>query len=238
MTPRRWIAPAAVFGVSWFVVDHLLPDLLPKPPHTAALAIVAAAMLAALAAGAARLWSWVNERVPRPWFPRPAWRVAVWLRSRPSVSIITAIPKVAFGNTTMDVCQFSLTIQRNFSRATRVSRLVWEDATLVMSQEIEGKRRHFTFRPRDAGGFLALSLNPGTSDAVMVDFEGGAFPVALAAGPDFTKDYQLDLRGVTVVVEGVHTIRAQLPVAIWRWCCQFNFGGIPDSVSHRREAFQ
>jgi hypothetical protein len=201
------------------------------------LAIVAAAVLAALAAGAARLWSWVNERVPRPWFPRPAWRVAEWLRSRPSVSIITAFPKVAFGNTTMDACQLSLTIQRNFSRATRVSRLVWEGAKLVMTQEIGGKKRHFSFRPRDTGGFLALSLNPETIDAVMVDFEGVAFPVALAAGPDFTKDHQLD-RGVTVVVEGVHAIRAQLPAAIWPWFCQFNYGGIPDPVSDQREAFQ
>jgi hypothetical protein len=214
---RKWVAPAALLASSWFVLDHLLPDLLPKPTHDISLSIAALAAAVAVAAIAVRAWARLNEVLPRPWFPRPFWRIASWLKRRASVSIIAAFPKVALGNDTMDGCAFSLTVQRNLARLKSPSTLEFDRAQLVLSQTIAGKTRRFEFAPRDVGSFLASPIAAGTSDAVIVDFVGVRLPTALGEAPDFTRDFRLELRGVRVKVEGQHALAAELAAAPWPW---------------------
>lgn len=223
---RKVLAPAALLAGSWFVLDHLLPDLLPKPPQIVSLWIVGLAGLVATTASVGWGWTLLNEYLPRPWWPKPFWRVTTWLRRRPTLSVITAVPKVGFGNTTMDSCRVSLTLRRNLARLAAVSTVEFDEAVLILSQTIGRKTRRFAFAPCDAGGFLALPVAAGASDAVLVEFVGIAFPKPMSEAPDFTLDYHLELRGVRVRVQGKAPIAAELAPASWSWFHQFN-SGIP-----------
>ena len=218
MNLHKLLAPAAILAFSLFILDHFAPDLVPRPPRMVTLAIVAAASALAAYALAVKGWTHLLERAPRPWLPLPFWRVARWIRQRPSVSIIQPFPKIEAGPSTVDHCAFSITVGRNLVRAgAGMVTLRFDAASLVMTQMKHGRHRRFVFSPTEVGGFLALPTRGGAFDAVKVDFVAAGAPWAPQDAPDFTADYTLELRGVCAAVDGPVRLAGELAPATWTW---------------------
>jgi len=217
MRVPHYVTWPAIAALSWAVLDHLLPDLLPKVPAPIGIPIaIAAGLLLAVSAGV-RGWSWLFQKLPWPWFPRPFWRVVFWLRHRPSVTIATATPTVDFGNTVLNASQFSLMLCRNLSNMPVGAVVDFDSAELVFSQIGKKDRRRRIYRPVETGGFLKLELSAGSCDFIMMHFSAMGLPAPLADAPDFTGDYELVLRGVRIDVRGAHPFSGEPVPALWRW---------------------
>jgi hypothetical protein len=219
----------AIAAFSWALLDHLLPDLLPKVPRAIGLpvAVVAASLL--FLSFAVRGWRWLVQRLPPPWFPRPFLRAHFWLRHRPSVTILTAMPKVDFGNTVMNGCEISLTVCRNLSNLPVNASIDFDHAELVFTKTDAKPIRRHVFRPKETGGFLALDVVKNSTDNVMITFSATRLPAPLAEAPDFTGDYELKLRGVRALVRGTHPFSGELPRSCpTSWC---NCGVVITAIS-------
>ncbi|SFI55581.1 hypothetical protein [Caulobacter sp. UNC279MFTsu5.1] len=213
----KWTTPSAVLAACWFVLDHLVPDLLPKPPREAATVIAGVALALSLAAWARRGWSALNAQVPRPWWPRQPWRLGPWLRQRPQLHITTAAVEVIRGLTVLESAQVNLVIQRNLSRTRRTTTLRFDTARLELRQRRGKTVLRWNFAPEEAGGFLALPVSAGANDHVRIAFVGTGFPMAYGQLVDFEKPYELLLMDVEAEVGERRPLRGVLGVARYFW---------------------
>jgi hypothetical protein len=218
----RFITWSAVATISYWLLDHLAPDVLPKLPPAIELPVLIVAAALLFTAGGVRGGKAVLERFPRPWFPRPFWRVRFWLRYRPSIAITTATPFIDVGNTVMNGSQVSLMLNRNLSRLPTNAIIDLERAELVFRQLNGKQRRQHIYRPVEAGGFLALEAIKGSCDFVIVEFSAVGLPAPLSEAPDFTGDFAFELRGVRARVQiGDRMTVGELPSAHWQWYRQY-----------------
>jgi hypothetical protein len=211
MGKSTWLA--AALAVSAFAADHLLDEVAPKLPHAVALVLFVAALAVLALDRMGRIWPVLLMRLPGPWLPLRSWRVRRWLAERPSVSILVVQPQIEVGAGIANRLSFSLTISRSFARVSEPTRMLFAESKLVLRQ---GQRR-FVFRPQEAGGFLALPVHPGGSDAVVLTFLDPACPRALADAPDFHGEYTLELRGVRAEIGEDSALTGVLPSARWAW---------------------
>jgi hypothetical protein len=211
MGKSTWLA--VLLAVSALAADHLLDEVAPKLPHAVALVLFAGALAVLAGERIGRIWPALLARLPRPWLPFRPWRVRRWLAERPGASILVAQPQIEVGAGTANRLSFSLTISRSFVRASEPTRMLFAESELVLRQG----RRRFVFRPQEAGGFVALPVQPGGSDAVVLTFLDPACPRALAEAPDFHAEYTLELRGVRAEIGDDSALTGVLPSARWVW---------------------
>jgi len=211
-TLKRWSTPTAVIAASYFVLDHLLPDMI-KIPHWMALALVALAGIFFVAAHAVGWWRTLRARVPGPWFPTRAWRVAHWLRRRPSVQILLIAASNSTDGNVLEECRIKLTLWRNLANTIDPTVIRFDGATLAMRNLRSNGGRRFLFRPLESGGLLALPMPAGKSDSVIVDFALVSLPMRVDEAPDFAADYELELTGVTADMGSARHLTGVLAVA-------------------------
>jgi len=197
----------------YWVLDHLVPDLLPKPPHIVALPIVTIALAMMAVALVVQGWRRLIKALPLPWLPRPFWRAVYWLRHRPSVAIQVAAPKANCSPVVMLDSTIGLTIWRNLSRLREPAVIRFDRAMLHVVQTRDGKERRYSYRPVEAGGILVQPVTARPGDAILLDFSATCLPVALADAPDFNQEYELRLTGVIAEVQGAKPLAGELPEA-------------------------
>jgi hypothetical protein len=95
-------------------------------------------------------------------------------------------------------------------------------AELVFRQLGEAHRRSLVYRPVETGGFLALEARGNSCDFVAMRFAAMGTPVCLDEAPDFSGDFEFELRGVQARVTGTRPLVGELAPARWRWCREFN----------------
>jgi hypothetical protein len=207
--------PALISGAFW-VLERVLPDLI-KIPEFIAKPLASLAGVIIVVSVLAYGWRWMARRVPRPWLPRPIWRARTWLAHRPTLSIITATPKIVTSATTMDECKITLQIARSLSASPTRARICFDHAFLEFRRTDRKRAEPFIFRPVEAGGFLALEMEPRSWNSVILEFSGVRFPIHLPHAPQFDGDYELTLRGVRAVFGGRKGFEGELPPVVWRW---------------------
>jgi hypothetical protein len=213
----KWTTPSGVLAACWFVLDHLAPDLLPKPPRDAAAVIAGVALVLSIAAWIWRGWSKLSLQLPRPWWPRSPMRLGEWLRHRPRLHITTASIEVIRGLIALEGAKANLVIQRNLTRTPRATTLRFDTARLQIRQRRGRAVLSWTFAPKEAGGFLAAPVSAGANDHVHVEFAGTSFPLAYDELIDFAKPYELVLSGVEAEVGERRPLRGVLGVARFFW---------------------
>jgi hypothetical protein len=179
-TLPNYLTLPAIGAFSWVLLDHLLPDLLPKVPRAIGLPVAVVAGSLFFLSFAVRGWRWLIQRLPLPWFPQPFWRTLYWLRYRPSITIITATPKVDFGNTVMNGCEISLMVCRNPSNLPTDASIDFDHAELVFTRTDAKPTRQHVFSPTETGGFLALDVPKNSTDNVVIAFSATRLPAPLA----------------------------------------------------------
>lgn len=214
---RRYFALPALAAGAYWALDHLLPDLLPKVPRPVAIAIVIGSFAILLMAGARAAWKSVTRRFPLPWIPRPAWRIRYWLAHRPSLQIITAVPKGIVEGAALSECQFNITLQRNLTKLPMSAKVDFQHSEILLRGKRNGKMQTWHFRPMEAGGFLAEPVAPKTYDFVMVTYRLMALPMRPEDGPVFSEPYDFELRGVRAIAVGDFPLSGTLPPILWRW---------------------
>ncbi|HEY8604821.1 hypothetical protein [Tsuneonella suprasediminis] len=201
--------------LGWWLIDHLLPDLLPKVPVRTAWVVVIVVSLLLAFGFFAKAWRALLDRFPRPWLPKPFWRVGFWLKHRPLVAILQVAPKAMFVDTTMNACSLSLTISRGFAKFPREAVVRFENSVISLKSGTgKGVQRH-TFRPVEAGGFLHIPMKANSADAVQIEFSASGLPVLPSEAPDFQSDYEIELRGVIVESKGPKPLSGELPLTRW-----------------------
>jgi hypothetical protein len=231
MGKSTWVAGA--LAVSAFAADHLLDDVAPKLPHAVAVVLFAASLVVLGGARIGRVWSFLLGRMPRPWLPFKPWRAPRWLKERPGAAILLAQPRIQLDSGCANCLSFTLTISRGFMRASAPTRMLFADSELVLRQG----RRRIILRPQEAGGFLALAVQPGGHDAVMLDFVDPACPRAIADVPDFNGGYTLELRGVRAEIGDNIPLSGILPPARWEWAGSAAWSRAPADASELQAAF-
>jgi hypothetical protein len=211
MNKSTWLA--AALAVSAFAADHLLDEVAPKLPHTAALLLFISAVTVLAGAHANRVWAALLTRFPRPWLPVRPWQVRRWLAERPGAAILVAQPGIELRSGIVNRLSFTLTISRSFARASGPTRMLFAEAELVLRQG----RRRMVLRPQEAGGLLALPLQPGGNDAIVLTFIDPACPRAIADAPNFYGDYTLELRGIRAEIGEKPSLAGVLPAARRAW---------------------
>lgn len=158
-----------------------------------------------------------QHRVPRPWWPKPPWRLGSWLRERPKLHIASATIEVVRGLTVLESAQANLIVQRNLSRTRHTTTLRFDAARLELRQQRGKNELRWSFVPKEAGGFLALPLAGGANDHVHIQFVGNSFPLAFGELVDFEKPYELVLIGVEAEVEGRRRLSGTLEASRFFW---------------------
>lgn len=217
MTRREgWLValPTAVVAVSWWVIETLVPNLLPIPARWAwtVVGVSAAAAVLVLAMRAAHS---LRRRRPGPWIARPFGRSARWMRERPRLSILLASASATFGISTLDALTVHLTVHRNVARSRRLCVISFEDAVLTLVQRHRRQRRVWRLRPVESGGFLSQPLEAGRSDNILIVFAPVALPLASAHAPDLNRPYSLVLDLVEGTLQGHRPVSGRLPKAKW-----------------------
>lgn len=213
------MGPAAgVLGAIGFVINLIAPDLiLPKVPLFVKMTIAIAAGVAGLVVWAGIAWTALLRRWPRPWLPRPPWRVGEWIGRRPALSILLAPVEITNGLVVVEGAKASLTLHRDLSRTTRIARILFAGSRLDLSQKRGDRTLRWTFTPEEAGGFLGEPIAPGSRDNVLIVFRGTGFPMRQADLVDLTRPFELALSGVTAVVGEHHPLEGVVPAARWSW---------------------
>jgi hypothetical protein len=213
--PRLLAGLAGVSVVALWVIETLLPGLLPIPTQWAWAIVALAAALLAAALGLQALHR-LRLRVPGPWISRPPWASRRWLRQRPRVSLLVAAANAAFGVSTLDRLRIHLTIHRSVDRTPRPCRILFDDAVLTLIQIRRGEVLRLRLGPDETGGFLGLPMDAGRSDSVVIEFSLIAAPVPVAQAPDLRQPYRLELDGVRAIVASRHPVAGRLPKAVFQ----------------------
>ena len=206
--------PAAALTLAFWVIETLVPNLIPIPVRWGWIAVGAAATVAATML-VLRFLQRVVRLHPGPWIPHPFWRSRRWVRERPRVSILLASASANFGISTLDSLMVSLTVHRDASRSRRPCEILFDDAVLTLVQRHRGELRAWRLRPIESGGFLALPMASGQSDHALVVFALVALPLASAHAPDLNEPYSLALDRVAGKLLGARPILGRLPNARW-----------------------
>ena len=216
-------ASSLMFGAYW-VLDHLLPELLPKIPSAVGEPIAFACVAIMTVGLAIRGWRLALHKIPRPWLPKQFWRVGVWLRHRPSLNVVSANPSIAFVGDVIGACGFTLTLQRNASRSLHDVTFEFERAELELSQSSSGQQRKWLFRPVETGGLLGQTINAQSSDFIILSFTAMNLPMTAPQSPDFGGDYEIEIRGVYAEMRSAQVLRGELSPVRWQWFRSFNSG--------------
>ncbi|PVX27900.1 hypothetical protein DD559_19360 [Sphingomonas pokkalii] len=218
LTRSRYLALPFVVTSTYWVLDHLLPDILPKPPKPVSWSIVACAASLLLIALIVMGWRRLVDWMPRPWFPSPFWRVASWLRCRPTVSVVTVIPQASIVDGRMEECVIHVTLVRSLAQMP-VDAVVRFDATTLILQRTDqrGSTRH-VFRPKETGGFLMRPIAAGSLDSILIDFAATGLPARFPDAPDFDGDYEIAITGIRVEARSDRPFGGKLPPVKWQMC--------------------
>jgi hypothetical protein len=165
-TLKHWSSTPVILVASYFVLDHLLPDMF-KIPHVVAMPLTVLAGTLFFGAHFVRWWRALRVRVPGPWFTVPVWRFPHWIQHRPTVQILLAAPSQSIDNGVINECRFKLTVWRNVSNAIEPTFFHFDRAILEMRNE-GASGRPFCFRPVESGGLLLLPVQPSRSDAIVL----------------------------------------------------------------------
>jgi hypothetical protein len=109
-------------------------------------------------------------------------------------------------------CQLVLTLNHSIDRVRSDVSLRYQDAVLKVEQIIGGRRRCFTFRPVETGGFVAHPI--GRSDhnkAFRCAFIWAGLPAAVDRAPDLQASFKWRLAGIRAVIHGDHELSGRLP---------------------------
>ena len=205
----------ALGALGWWLLDHLLPDLLPKVPVRTAWGIVIFVSLLLAGGLFVKAWQALLDRLPRPWLPKPFWRVKFWLHYRPVVAILQVVPKATFADTTMNECSLSLTVSRGLAELPREAVVQFERSVILLKCGNGKDARRHTFRPIETGGFLHNPMKANSADSVQIEFSATGLPAIPPEAPDFRGDYEIELRGVIVEIKGPKPLSGELPPTRW-----------------------
>ncbi|MEV5022587.1 hypothetical protein MRBLMA1_002444 [Sphingobium sp. LMA1-1-1.1] len=211
----QYLTLPSLAAIAYWVLDHLLPDFLPKLPEPLGLSVVIGAGAVLLSALTIMGWRRLLVRMPRPWFPRPFFRIGFWLRHRPTTSIITVAPQVSMTGTTMDQCRLHLTLWRNLTRTPCKAVIRFDTAMLVLRQSDRPHARNHIFRPKEAGGLLHLPIPAQSVDSIKIEFAATGLPAPFPNAPDFSSDYRIELTGVFAEIQGRKPTICELPPVVW-----------------------
>lgn len=206
--------PTTALALALWVIETLVPNLIPIPARWGWIAVIVAAVAATVVLFIRGVLS-VARRHPGPWIARPFWRSGRWLRERPQVSILLASAKATFGISTLDTLTVSLTVHRSAARGRRPGVILFEDAVLTLAQQYRGELRTWRLRPDECDGFLAVPLPAGHSDQALIVFTLIALPLASSHAPDLNRSYSLTLDRVTGELQGGRPVSGRLPKAKW-----------------------
>lgn len=205
----------ALGALGWWLLDHLLPDLLPKVPVRTAWAVVIVVSLLLAGGLSVKAWRALLDRLPRPWLPKPFWRLRFWLNHRPVVAILQVAPKATFADAEMNECSLSLTVSRGFAKFPREAVVRFERSVILLKSGNGKDARRHIFRPVEAGGFLHIPIKANSADAVQIEFSATGLPAIPSEAPDFRSDYEIELRGVIVESRGPKPLSGELPPTRW-----------------------
>lgn len=218
MTRSRYLALPFVVTSTYWVLDHLLPDILPKPPKPVSWSIVACAASLLLIALIVMGWRRLVDWMPRPWFPRPFWRVGSWLRCRPTVSVVTVVPQASIVDGRMEECVIRVTLVRSLARMPVDAGVRFDAATLIQRRTDQRGSVRYVFRPKDTGGFLMRPFAAGSFDSVLIDSAATDLPARLPEAPDFDGDYEIAITGIRVEAMNDKALGGELPSVNWQMC--------------------
>lgn len=209
----KYLTPATAITVGLTLIDKLLPDQVPKPPASIAIPVLAVAVLLVTIGWSIRGTSWLLRALPLPWFPRPAHRVIAWLRRRPAITILQAVPHIEIENDLLVTCTLQLLITRSSTRSATPAIIDLSGAKLRCN--CEAANRWHLFKPRQSGGFFLMPI-ASAGDTIRVDFDLIQLPVPLPDGPDLSTPYTLTLTGVVGELGGPQPMRGRLPKSEWQ----------------------
>jgi hypothetical protein len=210
-TLKHWSSTPVILVASYFVLDHLLPDMF-KIPHVVAVPLTVLAGTLFFGAHSVIWWRALRARVPGPWFTVPVWHFLYWIRRRPTLQIILAAASQSIEDGVVDECRFKLTVWRNVYNTLEPTVFRFDRAILEMRSE-GASDRPFCFRPVESGGLLLLPVQPGRSDAIALDFALVSIPLHISEAPNFITDYEIELKGVVAETGGARCIAGTLAPA-------------------------
>ena len=213
----QYLTLPSLAAIAIWVLDHLLPDFLPKLPEPLGLSVVIAAGAILLSVLTIMGWRRLLVRMPRPWLPRPFWRIGFWLRHRPTISIITVAPQVSTTGAGMDQCVIHITLWRNLRQTPCKAVIRFDTAMLVFHQSDRPHSRGHIFRPKETGGLLNLPIPAQSVDSIKIEFAATGLPAPFPDAPDFSSDYRIELTGVLAEIQGSKPTVCELPLIVWGW---------------------
>jgi hypothetical protein len=214
-------SPLLVAG-GWWLLEQIVPDLLPDLPKAIGLSIATIAAAAVVLGLVVRFFGHLEARHPWPWLPRQPWRVSWWLRHRPVFAIVQAVPRAVFDGAVVTEFTWRLIIAESFHRTPVPMSVDYSHARLVLRQRHGGRWKDVEFRPvqdtiRQSD---ELSRPPRSQQSLMLQFEGVRPAIPVSEAINHLKDYEILLSGVRVrALRGLRT-EAELPPMRWHWSAE------------------